>query len=143
MTVIIRILLIKQFQKTSPLDRERHLAMSVVLRAPHWVLRGLARESRRNSRKTTWLPRHRKMRPLAATAKSLKVLPMHVHYPGGAGGLPASMFSCQRAKIRATGHRLADFFFKVHAIISTRGPPGPCLAKGCPTKRRDSTGAYP
>jgi len=49
--------------------------------------------------------------------KSLKVLPMHVHYPGGAGGLPASMFSCQRAKIRATGHRLADFFFKVHAII--------------------------
>jgi len=44
---------------------------------------------------------------------------MHVHYPGGAGGLPASMFSCQHAKIRATGHRLADFFFffKVHAII--------------------------
>ena len=28
----------------------------------------VTRESRRNSRKTTWLPRHRKMRPLAATA---------------------------------------------------------------------------
>ena len=43
---------------------------------------------------------------------------MHGHYPGGAGGLPPSMFSCQHAKIRAIGHRLADFFFfKVHAII--------------------------
>src|SRR5574340_638986 len=28
----------------------------------------VTRESRRNSRKTTWLPRHRKMRPFPATA---------------------------------------------------------------------------
>src|SRR5574337_487757 len=28
----------------------------------------VTRESRRNSRKTTWLPRHRKMKPFAATA---------------------------------------------------------------------------
>ena len=32
----------------------------------------VTRESRRNSRKTTWLPRHRKMRPLPATASKEK-----------------------------------------------------------------------
>ena len=30
------------------------------------------RKSRRNSRKTTWFPRHRKMRPLPATASQGK-----------------------------------------------------------------------
>ena len=32
----------------------------------------ITQESRRNSRKTTWLPRHRKMRPLPATASKEK-----------------------------------------------------------------------
>src|SRR5574341_819965 len=32
----------------------------------------VTRESRRNSRKTTWLPRHRKMKPFPATAPQEK-----------------------------------------------------------------------
>src|SRR5574340_1698385 len=32
----------------------------------------VTRESRRNSRKTTWLPRHRKMKPFPATASQEK-----------------------------------------------------------------------
>src|SRR5574337_584793 len=32
----------------------------------------VTRESRRNSRKTTWLPRHRKMKPFPATAHQEK-----------------------------------------------------------------------
>ena len=32
----------------------------------------VTRESRRNSRKTTWLPRHRKMKPFPATASREK-----------------------------------------------------------------------
>src|SRR5574340_834524 len=37
----------------------------------------VTRESRRNSRKTTWLPRHRKMKPFPATAPQEK---SHVRY---------------------------------------------------------------
>ena len=37
----------------------------------------VTRESRRNSRKTTWVPRHRKMRPLPTTASQEK---SHVPY---------------------------------------------------------------
>ena len=39
----------------------------------------VTRESRRNSRKTTWLPRHRKMKPFPSTASQEK---SHVHASG-------------------------------------------------------------
>src|SRR5574340_105000 len=55
---------------------------SVATRVEDWTCLGqhkrhpefpvVIRESRRNSRKTTWLPRHRKMKPFPATAPQEK-----------------------------------------------------------------------
>src|SRR5574337_929786 len=56
--------------------------LSFATRMEHWTFLGqhkrhpefpvVTRESRRNSRKTTWFPRHRKMKPFPATASQEK-----------------------------------------------------------------------
>src|SRR5574337_507567 len=58
---------------------ERNPQLSFATRMEDWTCLGqhkrqpefpvVARESRRNSRKTTWLPRHRKMKPFPATCR--------------------------------------------------------------------------
>lgn len=57
---------------------ESNAQLSFATRVEDWTCLGqhkrhpefpvVTRESRRNSRKTTWLPRHRKMKPFPATA---------------------------------------------------------------------------
>ena len=52
-----------------------------VLLHSHYNFSVLTRESRRNSRKTTWLPRHRKMKPFPATAPQVaKVLEFQLQH---------------------------------------------------------------
>src|SRR5574340_890456 len=61
---------------------ESNPQLSFATRMEHWTSLGqhkrqpefpvVTRESRRNSRKTTWLPRHRKMKPFPATASQEK-----------------------------------------------------------------------
>ena len=53
----------------------------------------VTRESRRNSRKTTWLPRHRKMKPFPATASHENRLPSPV-FLGFPCGLSGKEFAC-------------------------------------------------
>src|SRR5574339_19552 len=61
---------------------ESNAQLSFATRVEDWTCLGqhkrhpefpvVPRESRRNSRKTTWLPRHRKMKPFPATAPQEK-----------------------------------------------------------------------
>ena len=61
---------------------ESNAQLSVATRVEDWTCLGqhkrhpefpvVTRESRRNSRKTTWFPRHRKMKPFPATASQEK-----------------------------------------------------------------------
>ena len=64
--------------------------LSFVTRMEDWTCLGqhkrqpefpvVTRESRPNSRKTTWLPRHRKMKPFPATASQEKSLTERLHF---------------------------------------------------------------
>ena len=52
--------------------RARHLRSQGGQHKRHPEFAAVTRESRRNSRKTTWFPRHRKMKPFPATASQEK-----------------------------------------------------------------------
>src|SRR5574339_20562 len=67
----------------------------------------VTRESRRNSRKTTWLPRHRKMKPFPATAPQKK---SHVRNWRSKGHLAPWMRPTKFPEIPVSLERNTDVF---------------------------------
>src|SRR5574342_545453 len=78
----------------------------------------VTRESRRNSRKTTWLPRHRKMKPFPATASREK---SHVRNWRSKGHLAPLMRPTKFPEIPVSLERNTEVFR--HPLLCLEGVP--------------------